>query len=65
MARMSEDNLKDSRPSSVGREHGGVCSVCHIQNRRGPNDRMVGCRECSNKGKYQKIRNGFIRLPLS
>lgn len=57
IAKMNEDNQKDSRPSSVGRDHGGVCSVCHVQNKRGPNDRMIGCRECSNKGKYVAVVN--------
>ena len=47
----------DSRPESrssgiIIKEQGGVCSVCHLQNKKGPNDRMVACRECSNKGRY-------------
>lgn len=50
MAKLSEESFKDS---SVGRDQGGVCSVCHVQNKRGPNDRMVGCRECSNKGEWK------------
>lgn len=33
-----------------GRDHGGVCSVCHIQGKKGPHDKMISCRECSNKG---------------
>lgn len=45
------DSRPESRSSNPGRDHGGVCSVCHIQNKKGPNDRMVSCRECSNKGK--------------
>lgn len=52
LAKMAaEENRPDSRTSTGSREQGGVCSVCHIQNKRGPNDRMVSCRECSNKGK--------------
>lgn len=45
-----EDYRPDSRTSTSSRDHGGVCSVCHTQSRRGLNDRMVACRECSNKG---------------
>lgn len=53
LAKLSDtDSRPESRSSNPGRDHGGVCSVCHIQNKKGPNDRMVSCRECSNKGMY-------------
>lgn len=51
LARISDtDSRPDSRSSLNGRDQGGVCSVCHLQNKKGPNDRMIACRECSNKG---------------
>ena len=50
LAKLSDESRPESRTSNSGREQGGVCSVCHAQNKRGPNDRMVSCRECSNKG---------------
>lgn len=45
----TEDDPR-SRTPSVGREQGGVCSVCHNQIKRGQSDRVVSCRECSSKG---------------
>ncbi|ERL93533.1 hypothetical protein D910_10822 [Dendroctonus ponderosae] len=48
---------EDSRPnsrSSTSSNHGGVCSVCHTQSKKGPSDRMVSCSECSNKGHLQR-----------
>lgn len=44
------ESRPESRSSFTSREQGGVCSVCH-NNRKVPNDRLVACRECSNKGK--------------
>lgn len=38
--------------ATVKPDQSGVCSVCHLQNKKGPNDRMVACRECSNKGTF-------------
>lgn len=53
-SRLQSDN-SDSRPQSRsslnGVDHGGVCSVCHNQNKKGLTDKMISCRECSNKGK--------------
>ncbi|KAI4461363.1 polycomb group protein [Holotrichia oblita] len=51
LAKLSDN---DSRPESRSsnnshKEQGGVCSVCHLQNKKGPTDRMIACRECSNK----------------
>lgn len=50
LAKLSDnDSRPESRSSSSGRDLGGVCSVCHVQSKKGP-ERMVACRECSNKG---------------
>lgn len=56
-SKRDEEPRPDSRTSSSSRDQGGVCSVCHNQNKRGPSDRMVGCRECSNKA-HQSCLNG-------
>ncbi|XP_056645491.1 uncharacterized protein LOC130450848 [Diorhabda sublineata] len=65
--RINEDgreNRPESRTSSNGRDQHGVCSVCHIQNRRGPNDRMIACRECSNKAHYSCLNGDDMMLKM-
>ncbi|KAG5884304.1 hypothetical protein JTB14_006312 [Gonioctena quinquepunctata] len=64
LAKASEESRPDSRTSSNGREQGGVCSVCHIQNKRGPNDRMVACRECSNKAHFSCLNGDDMMLKM-
>ncbi|XP_023011670.1 L(3)mbt interactor in ovarian somatic cells [Leptinotarsa decemlineata] len=64
MAKASDESRPDSRTSSNGREQGGVCSVCHVQNKRGPNDRMVACRECSNKAHFSCLNGDDMMLKL-
>ncbi|KAL1498239.1 hypothetical protein ABEB36_009070 [Hypothenemus hampei] len=59
-----EDSRPDSRTSTGSREQGGVCSVCHTQSRRGPNDRMVSCRECSNKAHYGCLNGDDMMLKM-
>ncbi|CAH0556071.1 unnamed protein product [Brassicogethes aeneus] len=59
-----EFSRPDSRTSSNGREQGGVCSVCHNQNKRGPNDRMVACRECSNKAHFSCLNGDDMMLRM-
>ncbi|XP_017771811.1 PREDICTED: uncharacterized protein LOC108559155 isoform X5 [Nicrophorus vespilloides] len=55
MSSRHSDGGYDSRPESRsslngrGEVQGGVCSVCRIQNKKGPNEKMISCRECSNK----------------
>ncbi|CAG9863567.1 unnamed protein product [Phyllotreta striolata] len=58
------ENRPDSRTSSNGRDQGGVCSVCHLQNRKGPNDRMVACRECSNKAHIGCLNGDDMMLKM-
>lgn len=59
LSKSQNDDRPESRNSSNGRtsEQGSVCSVCHIQNKKGTNDRMVSCRECSNKAHYSCLNN--------
>ncbi|XP_018579889.1 PHD finger protein 10 isoform X2 [Anoplophora glabripennis] len=64
MARLSDESRPDSRTSSNGRDQGGVCSVCHIQSKRGPNDRMVACRECSNKAHFSCLNGDDMMLKM-
>lgn len=59
LAKYSDNELSrpESRSSNSSKEQGGVCSVCHLQNKKGPNDKMVSCRECSNKGNEKNHLN--------
>lgn len=59
-----EDSRPDSRTSTGSRDHGGVCSVCHTQSKRGPSDRMVACRECSNKAHYSCLNGDDMMLKM-
>lgn len=63
-SKRDEDSRPDSRTSSGSRERGGVCSVCHTQSKRGPSDRMVGCRECSNKAHYSCLNGDDMMLRM-
>ncbi|KAJ8918794.1 hypothetical protein NQ315_011078 [Exocentrus adspersus] len=64
LAKMNDDSRPDSRTSNSGREQGGVCSVCHIQSKRGPNDRMIACRECSNKAHFSCLNGEDMMLKM-
>ncbi|KAJ3643563.1 hypothetical protein Zmor_026265 [Zophobas morio] len=64
LAKLSDESRPESRTSNSGREQGGVCSVCHAQNKRGPNDRMVSCRECSNKAHYSCLNGEDMMLRM-
>ncbi|XP_044260731.1 uncharacterized protein LOC123008783 [Tribolium madens] len=64
LAKLSDESRPESRTSNSGREQGGVCSVCHLQNKRGPNDRMVACRECSNKAHYSCLNGDDMMLRM-
>ncbi|VEN44266.1 unnamed protein product [Callosobruchus maculatus] len=64
MVKTSDDSRPESRTSSNGREQGGVCSVCRLQNKRGPNDKMVACRECSNKAHYSCLNGDDMMLKM-
>ncbi|KAJ8938886.1 hypothetical protein NQ318_016090 [Aromia moschata] len=64
LAKLSDESRPDSRTSSSGRDQGGVCSVCHVQNKRGPNDRMVACRECSNKAHFSCLNGDDMMLKM-
>nr|CAH7755326.1 unnamed protein product [Callosobruchus chinensis]CAH7756301.1 unnamed protein product [Callosobruchus chinensis] len=64
MSKTSDDSRPESRTSSNGREQGGVCSVCRLQNKRGPNDKMVACRECSNKAHYSCLNGDDMMLKM-
>lgn len=48
----------------ISRSEGGVCSVCHSQGKKGPAERMVSCRECSNKAHYECLNteDGMLRM---
>ncbi|XP_050310473.1 uncharacterized protein LOC126746321 [Anthonomus grandis grandis] len=59
-----DDSRPSSRTSSGSRDHGGVCSVCHTQSRKGPNDRMVSCRECSNKAHFGCLNGDDMMLRM-
>lgn len=37
---------------------GGVCSVCLVQKPRGSSDRLVECRDCSNKAHLSCLQSG-------
>ncbi|KAF7271421.1 L(3)mbt interactor in ovarian somatic cells isoform X2 [Rhynchophorus ferrugineus] len=62
--RKDEDSRPDSRTSTSSREQGGVCSVCHTQNKRGPNERMVACKECSNKAHFSCLNGDDMMLKM-
>ncbi|EFA10101.2 hypothetical protein TcasGA2_TC012280 [Tribolium castaneum] len=64
LAKLSDESRPESRTSNSGREQGGVCSVCHVQNKMGPNDRMVACRECSNKAHYSCLNGDDMMLRM-
>lgn len=62
LAKLSDnDSRPESRSSNPSRDH-GVCSVCHLQSKKGPSDRMVSCRECSNKGEFINILCSFFKF---
>ncbi|XP_028038561.1 histone-lysine N-methyltransferase 2D-like isoform X2 [Bombyx mandarina] len=50
-----EIDQEDSLPHE---ESGGVCSVCLVQKPRGSNDRLVECRDCSNKAHISCLQSG-------
>ncbi|CAH1122678.1 unnamed protein product [Ceutorhynchus assimilis] len=61
-----EDSRADSLSSAgSSKDQGGVCSVCHTQSKRGPHDRMVGCRECSNKAHYECLNSDDMMQKLN
>ncbi|CAG9834986.1 unnamed protein product [Diabrotica balteata] len=60
----SRENRPESRTSNNGRDQHGVCSVCHVQNRKGPNDRLVACRECSNKAHFSCLNGEDMMLKM-
>ncbi|XP_037978518.2 histone-lysine N-methyltransferase 2C isoform X1 [Plutella xylostella] len=43
---------------------GGVCSVCLVQKPKGSNDKMVECRDCSNKAHLNCLQSGSGILKL-
>ncbi|XP_044754946.1 uncharacterized protein LOC123313907 isoform X2 [Coccinella septempunctata] len=63
MARMSDESRPESRTSNNGSQF-GVCSVCHLQNKKGPNDKLVSCRECSNKAHYSCLNGDDMMLKM-
>ncbi|XP_066145937.1 sterile alpha motif domain-containing protein 1 [Euwallacea fornicatus] len=63
-SRRDEESRPDSRSSTGSRDHGGVCSVCHNQSKKGLNDRMVACRECSNKAHYACLNGDDMMLKM-
>ncbi|XP_049866524.1 histone-lysine N-methyltransferase 2C-like isoform X2 [Pectinophora gossypiella] len=53
----SADEMEQDEP--VPHEtSGGVCSVCLVQKPRGSNDRLVECRDCSNKAHLSCLQSG-------
>ncbi|GLV44462.1 uncharacterized protein CBL_10266 [Carabus blaptoides fortunei] len=66
----SSDQSPGSRPtsraSSTGAKEpmGGVCSVCHMQGKKGGCDKMISCRECSNKAHVSCLNTeeGILRM---
>ncbi|XP_060528253.1 uncharacterized protein LOC132703150 [Cylas formicarius] len=60
----SDDSRPDSRTSTGSKDQHGVCSVCHVQSKRGPNDRMVACRECSNKAHFSCLNGDDMMLKM-
>lgn len=62
-SRSSDESRPASRTSNGGNQF-GVCSVCHLQNKRGPNDKMVACRECSNKAHFSCLNGDDMMLKL-
>ncbi|KRT84808.1 PHD finger motif containing protein [Oryctes borbonicus] len=66
LAKLSDN---DSRPESRSsnnshKEQGGVCYVCHLQNKKGSNDRMISCRECSNKAHFSCLNGEDMMLGM-
>ncbi|KAF2882967.1 hypothetical protein ILUMI_23195 [Ignelater luminosus] len=57
------ESRPESRSSFTSREQGGVCSVCH-NNRKVPNDRLVACRECSNKAHVSCLNGEDMMLKM-
>lgn len=43
----------------------GVCSVCHLTQRRGGGDRLISCMECSNKAHVSCLNSGGMMLRIS
>lgn len=43
----------------------GVCSVCHLTQKRGTGDRLISCRECSNKAHVGCLNSGDMMLRMS
>lgn len=68
MSSRHSDGGYDSRPESRsslngrGEVQGGVCSVCRIQNKKGPNEKMISCRECSNKAHLSCLNGDDMML---
>ncbi|KAI5645325.1 histone-lysine N-methyltransferase 2D isoform X1 [Phthorimaea operculella] len=55
----SGDELEQEEPASQETScEGGVCSVCLVQKPRGSNDRLVECRDCSNKAHLSCLQSG-------
>lgn len=50
-----EMDQEDSIPHEAS---GGVCSVCLVQKPRGSNDRLIECRDCSNKAHLSCLQSG-------
>ncbi|KAL3269923.1 hypothetical protein HHI36_008980 [Cryptolaemus montrouzieri] len=63
LARLSDESRPESRTSNSGSQF-GVCSVCHLQNKKGPNDKLVACRECSNKAHYSCLNGDDMMLKM-
>uniref|UniRef100_A0A1Y1M3B8 PHD-type domain-containing protein n=1 Tax=Photinus pyralis TaxID=7054 RepID=A0A1Y1M3B8_PHOPY len=57
------DSRPESRSSLNGREQGGVCSVCH-NNKKNSNERLVSCRECSNKAHVNCLNGDDMMLKM-
>ncbi|KAF5272217.1 hypothetical protein FQA39_LY01299 [Lamprigera yunnana] len=64
LAKLSDaDSRPESRSSLNGREQGGVCSVCH-NNKKNVNERLVSCRECSNKAHVNCLNGDDMMLKM-
>ncbi|KAK4875783.1 hypothetical protein RN001_012205 [Aquatica leii] len=57
------DSRPESRSSLNGREQGGVCSVCH-NNKKNTSERLVSCRECSNKAHVNCLNGDDMMLKM-
>ncbi|XP_045473865.1 uncharacterized protein LOC123680144 [Harmonia axyridis] len=63
LSRLSDESRPESRTSNSGSQF-GVCSVCHLQNKKGPNEKLVSCRECSNKAHYSCLNGDDMMLRM-